>query len=1258
MSFALPVRSFIVLLLLVTACGRGGGSDPAPVNGGDAELEEVHSGRLVDVLGLVRNGTTLESRPYLSSVLIGPGIRDEVRDGRMGSGEPRYDFLAPEEGTLQPRLLILREIGTAEFDAAFDALDDRAPRMTPQLSTNGNARFSIVARNAGLRLRFSRDLGIDQSFFTAMDENGNPQAVRNAEAVQLLEVAGTNNAGQTLLRPIPVRISCRGRLLMIDPVLLGSETVVWNGASAAAGMPASPNQVGANIRLALPLSGPLAIPGLREDRFGSLIAQDLYGRDAIVRDFRSGHPADNTPLLAGGFIRDSTRPHLIGHLPMRIAKVFPSSGSTLDLEIFKNGIEHEIDSGDSIRIESMQTGQPVLRTEVMADPVDDRFDPARQYVRVRVRNTPGLLARDPRNMPGYPSNPGEVEGWLDENGPVATLVAAFQARRTDLATNRVSLDDPRWFVQFIPEGLNPDALLPTDDVSVYGSALLRFSKPMDMDSLRPLDTLFFATRDVATPAALEAARNELGIDPASFEVAKFRTPHRLGSRIFDTDGSQTLVRVQPLLGFYLDQAMRDAAAAGQPFEYFLHLIAGADGLRDLSGQALDLEADSPALAEAVVIPFEVDARVVDGRPTQPDNLVVYSSASFEAADEDERPSYYLADERVDPQTPTVNAQVIRDLYGNHVLLDGSLYGRPTSRVRKVADNLNQGPAPSQETIFRWCYQAAAPPAPTASTAFGLGIQNPFNPFGSRVQMVWREIDLSLSRTAPQDMDLDIEQMFWAPLTTGVLGFDIFDSTSLFLGHSEQRPEPCVGNFSALPNLPDSGLVGEFRQNYVWNPSLSGQDVESQPAPHSAYIGQSLTIAPTLAITEPTGTNRYLPLPEFQRPYFVWRDQTVQEQGGELGQLSLDVTDTVAGRQLVRPNQFFSDGAWSPYILSPWMNGRGDGLRSVSATQTQPAGLEFVRGLWNNGSNRRLQARGVRDSATGGLLGSIALPLLADFQTRCDDVGLPHGDPFRAFGFNGWQVSLTLQSDPMPAFRAYSGGRPDFGSGEVCVGPSSASWANATGGFTLAGQQLRARDNTLHWIMIDLLKRQTVTTAGFIDLQDPHRVPVGFLDPRLRPQIPTGYLPEFLWDYDPVQQPAGTSVGFEFRAAGDVDPQPWQWREDNVLSSQNIYTRPDRRNVAMDPLKACDAHIRKFDDRGGRNGWTHFYHGVVTDYVEDPNELFTVLFTEQYATAIGPFRPRDVRYVNWRLRMSNAVDANPPVSPRVDALMLAWRWTAP
>ena len=110
----------------------------------------------------------------------------------------------------------------------------------------------------------------------------------------------------------------------------------------------------------------------------------------------------------------------------------------------------------------------------------------------------------------------------------------------------------------------------------------------------------------------------------------------------------------------------------------------------------------------------------------------------------------------------------------------------------------------------------------------------------------------------------------------------------------------------------------------------------------------------------------------------------------------------------------------------------------------------------------------------------------------------------------------------------------------------------------------------------------------------------------------------------------------------------------MLSSNNAYDRPTAANVPLDPGKACDAHIRKYDDRGGRDTWTHYYHNVVTSYVADPNELMTTAFTEAYSTAQDPFAPADIRYVNWRLRMNNDTDAVPAVSPSIDGLTLAWR----
>jgi hypothetical protein len=239
-------------------------------------------------------------------------------------------------------------------------------------------------------------------------------------------------------------------------------------------------------------------------------------------------------------------------------------------------------------------------------------------------------------------------------------------------------------------------------------------------------------------------------------------------------------------------------------------------------------------------------------------------------------------------------------------------------------------------------------------------------------------------------------MFWAPFAGNPITFDEFDSISLYLGHSEWRPEPCVGVFGALPTLPSSGLIPQFEENFVSNRSLTSQrEIGTQP--HTAFADSNLPIEQRLAITEPNGVNRYLPLPAFRKPYFVWRDELVIEQGAN-SKTGSDVTT----------------GTMKPYIISPFLNGGG---RFVTS---DVAGLKTNPGFWCNGQNYRPGSNS-SDMATDGLVGSIALPLLADFQVLPDSETLPLDNPFRASGANGWQISLALTSAPQPNFRSYSGG---------------------------------------------------------------------------------------------------------------------------------------------------------------------------------------------------------------------------------------------
>ena len=86
------------------------------------------------------------------------------------------------------------------------------------------------------------------------------------------------------------------------------------------------------------------------------------------------------------------------------------------------------------------------------------------------------------------------------------------------------------------------------------------------------------------------------IEPSWFSLDKFRTPHLVATRANDEDGSQTVIRLRVPMGLYLDEVMRKHAQEDEakPFQeqrhhYFLHLVGGTRGIRDLSGNSLDFQ---------------------------------------------------------------------------------------------------------------------------------------------------------------------------------------------------------------------------------------------------------------------------------------------------------------------------------------------------------------------------------------------------------------------------------------------------------------------------------------------------------------------------------------------------------------------------------------------------------------------------------------------------------------------------------------------
>jgi hypothetical protein len=1269
-----------LLLFAVSAFGGCGGSgDSAAGAGGaprgNAALSRVEYGRLVDVYGLARSGQAMTVVPYRADVLIGPDIQDQREpNSSKQDHEILYDFVSANPDNLQPRLLITREIGSNAFEEALDALDDEVRLVRPARFGDDVATqpFSIVPRNAALRLTFTRSLGVEDGFFVQRDADGRVIGVKNTDAVQLMKIVGDPRDGQHAgdFEVIPARVVVRNDQLIIDPVLLGSEGLQYQTPNSAAGLPEAPDRIGANIRLAIALDGPLRIPGIQEDRVGGLQGANNSGFRSVIRDFRSGNRADDSADVSRGFVRDPIPPRIVGAILMYLERVDPLDERTQVVTIFKSNVVHEIDRGDVLRFVVDNSGVPVAVTEVAVDPADDRGRPDAKRVRVIVSSRDVLEKIDPTNRLDFPSDPSKRDAWLVQNAPKAVLVAEYTAERVE---NGVLVrDDPRYFMTFSPSPLPKelDGQLfpsePNENVSPFASAIVRFTKPLDLATVKAYDTLFFGTRDLLSVDAIEEFKDAFLLTAQAFDVDKYMTPHLVGARVRDEDGSQTAMRLQPELGFYLDEAMRQATVdlpfrkigdqssmKRNTFRYFLHLKAGLDGIKDLSGNALDFQSGGTP-RDSLVVDFGLDTRKgASGLPLFPDNLAVTIARRFTKKDEDEQPSYYLNELSQDNPNKAL-AFRLPDLFGSVTYFaDGTLGARPGSRISRIVDDLNQQPPPpqgsgGQPNPLRFCpFQIGTEgqvATATASVKFPAPLQNPLNPFGCRLQTIWREIDMSLSRTDPDDFNLDVEQMYWAPFTAAPIVFDEFDRQSLFLNHSEFRTEPCVNDWGALPSMPSSGLSTKFSGNAVENLTPGGTR-DSQPVSHTAYADKNLVISPNLAFTEPTGVNRFLPLPRFDRPYFVWRDETVSEQGGNC-KLGRDTNVVLAGN-------------FTPYIISPFLAGRG---RFATGTSS----VALSTGYWDNRNNFGIANRGTAEIRTGGLVGSIALPLLADFWTYPDKEDLPIDNPFRAAGANGWQIALAVQSSSVPAFRAYSaGGRA--GTSTTIVAPGQPEWETASGGISpINGRRTTSSDNSVFWAVADFLKRQTVVTSGFVDIANPHRMPSaggalpdGFADPRLGPYfgeaVPPTHRPVFSYTFEPplALLPGGTTVIPEFRAAGIVDPEAW-------AAVENSYTpAPTPVNFPLDPLKAGDAHIRKLDDRviAGqiRNYWTYYYNRNVTSYVADPNMLMNDSFLSRYAGPNESFRARDVKYFNWRFIMKNNVEANPPVAPVIDSFAVTYRF---
>lgn len=166
--------------------------------------------------------------------------------------------------------------------------------------------------------------------------------------------------------------------------------------------------------------------------------------------------------------------------------------------------------------------------------------------------------------------------------------------------------------------------------------------------------------------------------------------------------------------------------------------------------------------------------------------------------------FYLQSLVLDSQAPNT---VFRVSNGESLVL----YNSSAVMVEEFTDPVLQGFTGTYDQTHKHRLQGATPKhrlhtvKPTQGAAFGFPLFGPLNPYGTRIQMVYRTNDLGSGGQREV-----LTALRWLPL--GQVSTATYKRLVIDVGHSKVVPDYSVGSFSQLPLYPASGLSGTFASN--------------------------------------------------------------------------------------------------------------------------------------------------------------------------------------------------------------------------------------------------------------------------------------------------------------------------------------------------------------------------------------------------------------------------------------------------------------
>lgn len=1279
------------LLLAVVACdGSSSGASQGGADDGRPQLLQVSYGRLVDIYAFQRiDDNRADRRDQLNrrrvlvqeNVVVRASIESQQLYDPAGEVVPtaNYQFLPFDVNTGHEELLILwdnRGDEQSSFDAALLAAQSGLSVLPASYRDQNTLQqpIPVVPRDAAYVLTFSSPVGQSSEFFEI-----------NPSAVQLLEFAGDPRvvSPTDAFRSIPFRTIVNGNQIILDPTILGGEA---QGGFLSSGLPTSLDSTTANIRIAIPSRGEVS-PAfyVRQDAVAELNGPDSTGRNAVIRDFRSGNPTDG----AAGVLRDIEPPVLVGTVPMGITQIDADGTITINKRGFQVPVRARYpfvggaidpNTGFVLGPSTVPTIQPLRAGDVLQQTVTILLpDGSPETVAIRAEILVNLdvgTVRDDATFPGIGLavdgtqgqaaatvrvKVGQIRGTDSLGRPVA-----FQANGAplgqDCSLRRVYYESIRFSSggEVVSDAssrytfLKIDPLPPTtvgglpvppgQRVDPNASVAIEFSEPMDADRIDASRNLVLSNSTMAGP------------DFATLlQQAKVATTGVVPSRWSDQRGDGTLLQLKPPMGLFHAQGSSTDI-------YWFHLLLGSAGLVDLSGNPVQIFNGDPANivdSWSAQLTLDQDATAND---------VGWRVYGFESADEDGTPEGSV------------------DLFGQYRLLDGRLVAAEAVRFNRQADvnslaginRTNRGdcpwraaPAPNQFVpqnggVLYWQprmldtvqppnvpnpYEGGANPQPVGQ------VIEPHQPRGSRMQMRYLEDDFGLSNRQASDMVLDVEQLYWSPFADFDVRFDVFDRYTMALGHADKRPDT---HWTFVPgDLPpddqcilDCTSMGSgLSTNYADN-ILRGSQMRT------VFADKVYRIDPNDQFRSPQQT-KFIAYPRFDQSY-TWRDSrlvTVQD-GNVVG---------LGGARDPQPPQSAAND-WTADVDSPW-------VPSVITTNPPPPSGLFVLDEGDFRGDRK------RDHDP------IAMPLLVDFKV------FPDGATNNiALGVNGFQVAMIGQpsSFPNPPLGANSPGGYYDAIGSGCEGLGFAKWpavrVHTTGGLdpttlqdilvdpanttTASGGWLKdsgaiilinaggfagngpngifrapAGDGMLHWAAADFVRRVSTVTTGFFDTLKPNERAGALIAngiPDFTPRDSLRIL-DFASLLDPplAAQPAGTSIVLEVRGADD-------FTNSGALYNPGLDDTVDGRGNLMNPNYACEAY--RYSQ--GNSGASFTEPRVIADGL-------TAYVTEDRLNDIrNPLTGLLPRFLNFRLVMTNNIAASPAVSPSLRSMSVVFRMRSP